>query len=238
MRRDVPLYKGLQALIAGGLLSLIITCFISSNINLNEAFWAGPIEETAKLIAAVLIANQFRNGRILTGLLIGAAVGAGFAAFESAGYTFNHLIALIKNTTAAQVVQKIDPSMAQDIVKNSSQYNPDLVMQLRALLTPFAHVVWTAITAGAYWMAVNNHILEGRRKQNDTSIDFNAFTDKRFLIIAIVPVILHMIWNSYLFAGLGMIKYLILGIIAWIFALRLVGAGISQVSHEKNQQNI
>ncbi len=47
----------------------------------------GLIEEAAKaIIVAVFLFKSKRSNYILDGLLIGAAVGTGFAAFETAGY--------------------------------------------------------------------------------------------------------------------------------------------------------
>ena len=47
----------------------------------------GLVEELAKaVIVAVFLFKIKKSNYILDGLLIGAAVGAGFAAFETAGY--------------------------------------------------------------------------------------------------------------------------------------------------------
>lgn len=212
VRRDVLLYDGLKAFVGGGLISLIVALLLFSSSNSTTPIWAGPVEEPAKVLAAVLIAGSMRNGRILTGLVFGAAVGAGFAAFESAGYTFKSLCVLIAGHSGA---------------------DPDAVMQLRALLTPFAHVVWTAIAAAAYWMVLNEKIREKTRSKEDCSIDFSVFTDIRFLRIFAIPVVLHMIWNSSLFAEHFIIRNVSLGIIGWIIALRLVKLGLNQIAYEK-----
>jgi RsiW-degrading membrane proteinase PrsW (M82 family) len=59
-------------------------------------------------------------------MCLGAAVGAGFAAFESAGYAMNYLLT----------------------EGDSGMFNN---LAIRGLLAPFGHVVWTAIAAGAVW---------------------------------------------------------------------------------------
>src|SRR5207244_7482217 len=52
----------------------------------------GIIEEVAKLATVVLVVRQAtRYKYILNGMLFGAAVGVGFAVFESAGYAFEHI---------------------------------------------------------------------------------------------------------------------------------------------------
>ena len=57
--------------------------------------------------------------------------------------------------------------------------------------------------------------------------------DIRFLRIALIPVALHLVWNTSWLASFGLLRFLILGIIAWAVALRLVQAGLQQIREEK-----
>lgn len=229
VRRDVPLYKAIQALIGGGLISLIITLLLSSLTRSEAPIWAGPIEETAKLLAAILVAGRFRNGRILTGLLFGAAIGSGFAAFESAGYTFEALW----NYCVYHLRAEIAPEQAQEALRVAELYfNPDEVMHNRALLSPFGHMIWTAISAGAYWSVLNSKIRSGQRMPTATNIDFSILYDTSFLRIAAIPVVLHMLWNSVagLFSHYG---HITIGVVGWIIVLRLVNSGLNQIKFEQ-----
>lgn len=229
VRRDVPLYKAIQALIGGGVISIIVSLLLFSQTRSEAPIWAGPIEETAKLLAAILVAGRFRNGRILTGLLFGVAIGSGFAAFESAGYTF---VTLWQNYIChlhAQIV----PEQAQEALRAAELYhNPDDVMHSRALLSPFGHMIWTAISAGAYWSVLNSKIRSGRRMPTATNIDFSILYDISFLCIAAIPVVLHMLWNSVagLFFPYG---HIIIGVVGWIIVLRLVNSGLNQIKFEQ-----
>lgn len=233
VRREVPFLEVMRAMLYGGLMSLIFALGLVSVSPHLLAWIAGPIEEPAKLVAAILIAGSRRNGRILTGLLLGAGVGAGFAAFESSGYTFAELARFISSSTAAQLITSINPAQGYAMAQNANLINPDAVMQVRALITPFGHIVWTAISAGAYWLALKHRIAEGRRPCNATGIDWAAFADVRFLRIAIVPVVLHLVWNTTWLEEFGLLRFLILGVIAWAVALRLVHAGLQQIREEK-----
>ena len=233
VRREVPFFNVILAMMYGGLMALIFALFLMELSPEVLPWIAGPVEEPAKLLAAILIAGHLRNGRILTGLLLGAGVGAGFAAFESAGYTYTELVRYITNSTAAEVVGAINPVRGYAIAQNASLFDPDAVMQVRALITPFGHVVWTAITAGAYWLVLKYRISEGLRDYEATSIDWAVFSDIRFLRIAIIPVMLHMVWNTQWLEGFGLLRFLVLGIIAWAVALRLVQAGLQQIREEK-----
>lgn len=71
---------------------------------------------------------------ILNGLLIGSAVGAGFAVFESAGYAFQ---ALWYGNSYSSMVNAIN---------------------IRAILSSGGHVVWAAITGAALMIALGGKI--------------------------------------------------------------------------------
>ncbi|MCU1524103.1 MAG: PrsW family intrarane metalloprotease [Microbacteriaceae bacterium] len=91
-------------------------------------FLVGFIEEFVKAAILVIVGWRLVPKTAGQGALLGATVGAGFAAFESAGYAFN----------AALTSQGINlVSLLQTEV-------------LRAVLAPVGHVLWTAIF-GAVW---------------------------------------------------------------------------------------
>jgi RsiW-degrading membrane proteinase PrsW (M82 family) len=92
--RNVPLYQVLKLSLLGGILSLILSLFLYQWTNLGVtgnwfgALGIGLVEETGKAAALLLVLNKLKYRWILNGMLFGAAVGAGFAGFESAGYAF------------------------------------------------------------------------------------------------------------------------------------------------------
>ncbi|HEV2918576.1 MAG TPA: PrsW family glutamic-type intramembrane protease, partial [Actinomycetota bacterium] len=86
----------------------------------------GLIEEAVKLAALWLLARRLPRYTMRDGIVLGAAVGFGFAAFESAGYAFNALF------TAS------GPSLL-NLVETEV---------LRGILTPVGHGLWTAILGG------------------------------------------------------------------------------------------
>jgi RsiW-degrading membrane proteinase PrsW (M82 family) len=86
----------------------------------------GLIEEAVKLAALWLVARRLPRYTMRDGIVLGAAVGFGFAAFESAGYAFNALF------TAG------GPSLL-NLVETEV---------LRGILTPVGHGLWTAILGG------------------------------------------------------------------------------------------
>ncbi len=88
--RNVPLYQILKMLFLGGILSVIAALFLLTQAKLSDswlgAITIGIIEEAGKVVALLLVVNKLKYRWILNGMLFGAAVGAGFAGFESAGY--------------------------------------------------------------------------------------------------------------------------------------------------------
>ena len=127
--RNVSFHRVLMLVASGGVVSLFVALvgFQVSNLDWLGASSAGIVEEIGKLLAVIIVARSFRGKYILNGLLFGAAVDAGFAFFESAGYAFDYL----ERTHSLHVMFD--------------------TIQTRAFLTPFGHVAWTAIAAAAFW---------------------------------------------------------------------------------------
>ena len=129
--RNVSFYEVLRLFLIGGVVSLLVALF---EFEWSPFSWlgspqAGVVEETAKLLTVVaLTRGGGRYKYILNGLLLGAAVGAGFAAFESAGYAFRYLL-----------------------MSKGNYSEMTSVIYGRAFLARFGHVAWTAIAAAAFW---------------------------------------------------------------------------------------
>lgn len=92
--RNVPLYQILKLLFLGGILSVIAALFLLTWTKPGES-WLGAVvigvmEEAGKVAALLLMVNKLKYRWTLNGMLFGAAVGAGFAGFESAGYALNY----------------------------------------------------------------------------------------------------------------------------------------------------
>jgi RsiW-degrading membrane proteinase PrsW (M82 family) len=91
--KNVSIYRLAVLMCVGGLFSLLLS-LVGYDIHGLDRFSpcsAGIIEESAKLGALALIVRSQRYPYILNGMLLGAAVGAGFGAFESAGMALGTL---------------------------------------------------------------------------------------------------------------------------------------------------
>lgn len=197
--RNVSIVAVLRIVFLGGAASLVFSLigFELLDFPWLGAMVAGVVEEPAKLLAVVLIARQTRHRFILNGILFGAAIGAGFAAFESAGYALVAALFALDN---------------RDVIDN---------ILLRGLLSPFGHVVWTAITAGALW-----------RVKGSDRLRVDHLKDPRFWRIMVLAIVLHTTWNSPI-PNLLYIKFAALGVVAWLVCLSLLQEGIGQVRREQ-----
>ena len=115
----------------------------------------------------------------MTGILIGASVGAGFAAFESAGYALQPLIQFLQYSGfAAAHGQMLDEQQMLDAIHQS--------IFLRGFFAPGGHVAWAAISCAAIVIAAK---VKG-------VFDTGVFTEKEFLRLFAIPVVLHGLWDS------------------------------------------
>lgn len=120
--------------VVGGLLGVLGASLLESAL-LRPSLWiyggVGLIEEGVKLGALMLVARRVRPRTMRDGLVLGAAVGFGFAAFESSGYAFNALFTVQGLSLRALVETEI----------------------LRGVLAPLGHGLWTAILGGVVFAA-------------------------------------------------------------------------------------
>jgi RsiW-degrading membrane proteinase PrsW (M82 family) len=91
----------------------------------------GLIEEAAKLAALWLVVRRLGSYSIRDGIVLGVAVGFGFASFESSGYA---LVALFGS-------------------HGLELHNMVSTVLERGLLAPFGHGLWTGILGGVLFMA-------------------------------------------------------------------------------------
>lgn len=202
-------YHVAKALTVGGVLSIVMSLFLFEVPIIAEFSFtpmiAGPVEEAGKLLVVVAISRAWTRAiQVRDGIVIGAAVGAGFAVLETAGYIFESFVGMI------------------DVWYESGQFDPSVLsftIAVRALFSPFCHVIWTAITAGCLW-----HVAQGRK------LSFDCIGDSRFIRIFGLVVGLHMLWNSPfeipILEGIAAYfgKFILLGFVGWYVMLQLLQA--------------
>ncbi len=216
--RNVSLHLVGKLFLAGAVVSLAVALLGYTLPIFDFGTWeAGIVEEVAKLLTVVMIMRSVRYKYILNGILFGATVGAGFAAFETSGYALNDgfLAGLIP-----VVVQHGGLSAAAMNRGVSAMLS---ILFLRGVLTPLGHVAWTAIAAGAFW-----------RVKGDKPFRPSMLFDHRFLRAFFIPVALHAIWDAPAWAQLPFYGNDILtGLVAWYVVFGLVQQGMRQVKDEQ-----
>jgi RsiW-degrading membrane proteinase PrsW (M82 family) len=129
--RNVSLYQVIKLVLLGGVLSLVASLFLFQLTNLSSVMGppaAGIIEEVGKALVLLLVVNKLKYRWTLNGMLFGAAIGTGFAAFESSGYAFRYLW----DTNSAQVMTQ--------------------VIYARGWLSILGgHVLWAGMVGAALW---------------------------------------------------------------------------------------
>jgi RsiW-degrading membrane proteinase PrsW (M82 family) len=115
--------------VTGGILGVLAASLLESYL-LHPSPWlflgVGLIEEAVKLLALAFLTRNLAHKYARDGMILGAAVGFGFAAFESAGYAFTALF----TEQGLSLMQLVQTEL------------------LRGLLAPVGHGLWTAILGG------------------------------------------------------------------------------------------
>ena len=209
--RNIPFYKVLKYFIIGGGLSLFVAIlyfsipFFEQNtlvLDFKGAFFVSLIEETAKACIVSFFLFKNRNCKyILNGLLVGAAVGAGFGAFETAGYILRYGLSTNSLTQMLEVAK------------------------FRAILAPGMHVAWATIE-GAALMYV-----KGFEK-----LDKKHLNDKRFLLVCLIPVVLHWAWDLPINTPFQIYRVGLL-VAAWVVIIYFINLGLKQIDDAKKLES-
>ena len=210
--KNISFIKVIHITLIGGVLAILISLIIYQILptlfpeiaSLGDPS-AGIVEEVAKLAGLIIIMNALPEISFkyrLNALLVGAAVGVGFSAFESAGYAFD--------TFLFESPAKFSETVSHDAVLN---------IHVRGILAPFTHIAWTAIAAAAYWHS---------KKLYGTT--YAALTSWKFLRLFLIAVVLHMVWD--LSTEFDFLKIILLCIVAYMFTSRLIRLGFEELKLE------
>src|SRR3954453_12436541 len=117
--------------LGAGTLAVVGTALLETYLlppNAGTFLAVGVIEELGKACVLVAVAMQLPRHEPRDGIVLGAVVGAGFAAFESAGYALQTLIENLDDKSVVAILE---------------------IEAFRAVLAPFGHITWTALIGGA-----------------------------------------------------------------------------------------
>lgn len=132
---DVPLPTLAVCALWGGVLGIVIAGVLEADtlrdLGVLPKLGIGLIEESAKLVVPLVLLFVVRRYRgPVDGILVGVAVGMGFAALETMGYGF---VALLASRGDVGDVEEL--------------------LLLRGLLSPAGHGAWTGLACAAIWRA-------------------------------------------------------------------------------------
>ncbi len=213
--KDISFYKVIGIFLLGGAVSLLFTLFLYEIIPTasDYDFWGAAlisiIEEVGKAVVVIFLLKKTKNATVLQGLLIGGAIGCGFAVFESAGYAFNVFLNVHDYNTRVDMVNDYLPWYYQYGYADSiDEMNFNIF--LRSILSFGGHTAWAAITGAAF------------SKENKVNIDFiKAFA---------VCFVLHALWDFNTPAVY--FKYVCLCLVAWWVIIRQISNFV-----EENKQS-
>lgn len=210
--RNVSFYQVFRAILVGGVLSLIVTLL---GYGLLGGGLPGVVEEIGKAAALLLFVGRPKYRWTLNGLLLGGAIGAGFAGFESAGYALRALIGTLQSNGQGGV-----------------RINFDVIQQIilfRGVLAPGGHVAWAALEGAALW-----------KVKGDRPFQTAMLSDGRFLRVLVLAMVLHTLWDLPLLVPLPGLLYdaLLAGLIlvAWLAILSFIQDGIRQVRDAQRER--
>lgn len=237
--QDVSFLESLIHFLLGGVLSLFVAMPLhevmpaSGTQGLLGALTTGVAEELAKLLViVVLIGCRRRPLGLLGGILLGGAVGAGFAAFESAGYAFRDL--MLESMSASQIegygMAYDVPSAVEFFRQYVRVYGYQQMMgtiAVRGVLAVGTHLAWSAIAGAAASTAVQGGRLRPARLLAPRCVGLLA-----------VAVALHGLWDWAPLMRLGLtipatgigFEHLLLVAGVWVVLLGLMRRGMAEVA--------
>ncbi len=218
--RNISIYELLGIWLVGGLLSLVVANILFTVIpQTGLASIDAPIaEEPAKMIVSMivmLIVSKNKKIYGISGFVIGAAVGAGFGAFESVQYAFS----------SAQSVSFMQDEMGQVIAVVGTQMN-------RGVL--FNQIIRLLFSVGGHALYCAPYSAEMGRHSDNGKISLNSVFNIDVIAAFLISCLLHGLWDMSLPAILGgaivmYAWYVILIVLIWIQGLRILRKCLNQV---------
>lgn len=217
--RNISLYEVITITAIGGVLSLLATMIGNYYSGGFGATWAGLIEEPAKLIVIYIFLRRKNYKYTLNGIVVGAAVGTGFAIMESLLYVIDGI--------AQGVLLGLQ-------VDTSGNFNAVWVMGIQTSLYIAVARAVTAISGHGIFAALYGGALV-KAKGEDT-LQLNHLFKPDFLLYFAAAILLHALHNSGIDLGLpallnGLLpfEYIILAFAALALLLHALRTGVNQV---------
>lgn len=243
--RNVSLVRVFEMFFLGGASSLAVTLVLDLIVpggagDLGPSMLTGFVEEVSKfLLVAFFMSRTRTRNYVLTGLLIGSCVGAGFDVFETAGYamqqfTSNNYQLVISGLEhyiqqdglgALSVSEDQLGSLINIAVMQSAYQSAVGSLIQRAPTALGGHVVWAAIEGGALGLC-----------EDESGFKWGELGQARFLAFAIMCIVFHGLWDAYIpvLDDISIfylnLKEILLIIFPWIVVNVLMQRGLAQIN--------
>jgi len=218
--RNMSLPELLKIMGLGGILSIILVFFMPS----TATVWAGLIEEPVKLIIIYMVLKKKNRVYILDGVLIGMAVGTGFAVFETLMYVFNTFGEAVITYVVFVLSGTIGDLSVNEIMLLSGSEALHTAL-LRAFNAVAGHGLYAALYGGGLVMV-----------KGVEEVNVKNLFDFRFLKYFAISIGLHALNNMGVDLGLPWffnntisVQFLIINVIGVAVLLSLLKIGVNQV---------
>lgn len=225
--RNISLYDVVVMVGLGGILSLIATVILGYYSETSSAVWAGLIEEPAKLIVIYIILHKKNYKHAINGVLIGAAVGTGFAVMETLFYVFTYMFVGIDNFL---ILCATEGMSAMNVAENFGLLWESAMMfglnnaLARAVTAISGHGVFAALYGGALVKA-----------KGEEEIGLVHLFKVEFLLYFAVSILLHALHNYGIDLGLPVLldgllpcEYVIIAAIAIALLVNSLRIGVDE----------
>lgn len=238
--RNISLAEVLKWVAIGGVMSLIFTVVFNVGLdifaemtetNTESASWAAVVEEPAKLAIVYYIIKKKDYKFILNGVLVGMAVGTGFAVMETLSYIMNSaregsMIAALLFMQEEGMLSPEDGSILATVAWHLfGGYEAGLSTAIRRALGSFSsHGTYAAIYGGGLMMVKGSQKLQpGHLLQWDHL--------KYFLAAMVLHACNNSLIVQYYMANLGNYAWVIVETVVMfgLLFLPLVRIGVNQI---------
>ena len=212
--RNVSFARVIEIFFIGGVFSLLCIYPLGAVLpgggvgDLVPAMITGIVEEIAKAILVAFFLYRF-NGRdyVLTGLLVGAGVGAGFGVFETAGYIFNY--GFLSTGTVSGMVD---------------------ILMTRSFIAMGMHVSWAAIEGGALALCDDGGGFKPEHLWSGTFLQFLAIS---VVLHGIWDMYVPFL-DDIAIPLVSTPKYALLIVAVWVVLFVLLHRGVAQINELAN----
>ena len=193
--RSISLAEVLRIVALGGALSLLFTMVFNLFNPLQEVHWAPVTEEPAKLLIILMLLKKKNYKYVTEGILLGMAVGTGFAIMETLNYVMNYLrtdmvLASILNMDAIMGLYMQGFSIEEITLMLFDSLGASTILStaiLRAVNAVAGHGMLAAFYGGGILLAKGSQPFRGKH-----------LTHPKFLKYFLIAFVLHFLNNFYL----------------------------------------